>query len=402
MPLAEKGNAEAQRNIGFMFYKGHGVTKNYGEALKWYMKSAKQGNSKAQVSLGAMYQLGQGIPKNNKEAIKWFKLAAENKEPIAQMKLGMMYYDGLGFEQNFKEADKWFLLAAEQGDPSAQVFLERLSLEGKGVTKNYIQALKWFLIAETNGNKLARKLKGLLLKKLPPEHISESQLLANEWISTHKPVVDLEIFKEYGSTVGVFPKEFLEISTEEKETYVRGVMDGQYIFINQNKSSDSKSLINCLNGNLNNIISTAVNFETDDLEHASLMPWSLSTAMGKACNENPGKGYPEYKSGTIGWNLVELSKKFEDKSKKTWEESSGKITKAYVRGAIDGGVFYLYGHFYPKLNEYLECLSEPKALEGIINLFNIIPITGGDLTSKSIQALLVLEAQRYVCKEIFK
>ena len=47
-------------------------------------------------------------------------------------------------------------------------------------------------------------------------------------------------------------------------------------------------------------------------------------------------------------------------------------------------------------------LTEPKALEGIINLFNLIPIGGGELGVEDIQALLVLEAQRYVCKEMFK
>ena len=403
MPLAEKGNAKAQRNIGFMYHQGHGVKKNYNEALKWYKKSAEQGNTKAQVSLGTMNQQGQGVSKNNKEAIKWFKLAAENGESMAQIKLGMMYYDGLGVAKNYKEAAKWFLRAAEQGDPAAQVFLGRLSMEGKGVTRNYIQALKWLTIAEENGNKIARKIKDLLLKKLPPEHVSEAQLLANEWINSHKRVVDHGTFKKYESTVGVFPKEYLEFSQEEKEAYVRGSMDGGYIFLNESKNREYKIIVTCLNTKLKNIISVASQFKKSNMKHYNLlMPWTLSTLMGQLCDKNPVEGYPEYKSGTVGWDLVELSRKSEDKTKKSWEEASNKISKAYIRGAIDGGVFYLHGHFYPKLNKYLDCLSEPKTLERVINMFHIIPVTGGELSSKDIQALLVLDAQRYVCKEVFK
>jgi uncharacterized protein len=395
MPLAEKGDAEAQRNIGFMYYQGHGVTRSYDEALHWYLKSADQGSAKAQISLGSMYAQGHGTPKNNKEAVKWFRAAAEKKEPMAQTKLGMMYFDGIGVVQNFKEAAKWFLLAAEQSDPAAQLFLGRLSLEGKGVTKNYVQALKWSTIAEANGNKLAPKIKDLLLKNLSPEHISKAQLLADEWISAHKRVVDDETFKKYGATVGMFPIEFLELSQDEKEAYVRGVMDGEYIFTSQNKSRELKIFVTCLNSNMNNIISTALKFKESDLELGQLMPWSLSTLVGQACDKNPKDNNLEYNSGTTGFDLMKIWQRVKS------EEEEKEISKAYVRGAIDGGVFYLYGHFYPKINEYLACLSKPGGLKKIINLFDFIPVSGGELGMKNIQALLVLDAERYVCKEIF-
>jgi hypothetical protein len=223
-----------------------------------------------------------------------------------------------------------------------------------------------------------------------------------EGIDTAKPVVDRETFKKYESTVGVFPKEFLEFSQEEKEAYVRGVVDGGYIFLKQTKNREYKIIVTCLNTKLNEIVSNALNFNKSSLEYDLLMPWSLSTLMGQVCDKSTGQGFQDYKSGTVGWDLVELSRKVEDKGKEVWEEASAKIFRAYVRGAIDGGVFYLYGHFFPKLNEYLTCLSEPKALADIIRIFNFIPISGGDLSSKNIQALLVLEAQRYVCKEMFQ
>ncbi|MDA9976050.1 sel1 repeat family protein [Alphaproteobacteria bacterium] len=51
---AEQGNAKAQRNLGWMYKKGNGVTKDYAEAVKWYRKAAEQGLAGAKASLGKM------------------------------------------------------------------------------------------------------------------------------------------------------------------------------------------------------------------------------------------------------------------------------------------------------------------------------------------------------------
>jgi len=60
-PLAEQGNAEAQNNLGLMYYKGEGVVQDYKEAVKWYRLAAEQGNGDAQRNLGFMYDIGKGV-----------------------------------------------------------------------------------------------------------------------------------------------------------------------------------------------------------------------------------------------------------------------------------------------------------------------------------------------------
>ena len=45
---AEKGNANAQYNLGIMYDQGHGVDVNFSKAIKWYEKAAEQGHAKAQ------------------------------------------------------------------------------------------------------------------------------------------------------------------------------------------------------------------------------------------------------------------------------------------------------------------------------------------------------------------
>lgn len=61
---AEKGNAEAQYNLGYMYVHGQGVTKNHTEAAKWIRKAAEQVYAFAQYQLGLMHSKGQGVPQD--------------------------------------------------------------------------------------------------------------------------------------------------------------------------------------------------------------------------------------------------------------------------------------------------------------------------------------------------
>jgi TPR repeat protein len=48
---AEKGNAEAQFNLGLMYAKGRGIDQDYAKARAWYEKAAAQGFPPAQEIL---------------------------------------------------------------------------------------------------------------------------------------------------------------------------------------------------------------------------------------------------------------------------------------------------------------------------------------------------------------
>ena len=73
---AQKGDAEAQKNLGNLYVFGQGVSKNYNEALKWYRKGAEQGHARSQSNLGNLYLNGLGVPQDDKEAAKWYLKAA--------------------------------------------------------------------------------------------------------------------------------------------------------------------------------------------------------------------------------------------------------------------------------------------------------------------------------------
>ena len=53
-PLADRGVAAAQFNIGLMYANGRGVPQDYAEAEQWYRRAAEQGNTDALTNLAKM------------------------------------------------------------------------------------------------------------------------------------------------------------------------------------------------------------------------------------------------------------------------------------------------------------------------------------------------------------
>jgi TPR repeat protein len=78
---AERGDAEAQFNLGVMYENGlldsRYVTEgSRSEAMRWYLAAAEQGLARAQVKLGEIYAGAADQPAGLVEACKWYLLAA--------------------------------------------------------------------------------------------------------------------------------------------------------------------------------------------------------------------------------------------------------------------------------------------------------------------------------------
>ena len=76
--LAEKGDAEAQYNLGNLYRVGHGFTENDKTAVKWYTFAARQGHASAQYFLGWMYADGEGVIQDDVRAHMWLNIAASS------------------------------------------------------------------------------------------------------------------------------------------------------------------------------------------------------------------------------------------------------------------------------------------------------------------------------------
>ena len=172
---AEQGNPTAQFNLGFMYFEGLGVEKNYQEAINWYRKAAEAGNADAQLNLGIIYDKGQGAERNDQEAAGWYIKAAEQGIAAAQNNLGIMYAEGQGVEQNDEKAVAWYIKAAEQRYALAQFNLANAYYMGKETDQNYSKAYVWFDLAAANGESMAVKNRNLAAEKMTPARMTEAQ-----------------------------------------------------------------------------------------------------------------------------------------------------------------------------------------------------------------------------------
>ena len=145
-PLAERGDADAQANLGLMNIKGQGVPHDIAAAAKWYREAAEQGIPEAQHFLGVMYVQSHGVYHDDVEAVKWFRKAAEQGYAPAEYNLGLMYEYGWGVLLDHIEAYKWYSLAAAQGESNG--YRNRTNLE-KRMTPETLSASRELVRAWT-------------------------------------------------------------------------------------------------------------------------------------------------------------------------------------------------------------------------------------------------------------
>ncbi len=77
--LAEKGDPQAQFNLGLMYHSGLGIARSESEAVKWYQKAAEGGYSAARVYLAVGYEEGWfGLPPDQEKALYWREILGQN------------------------------------------------------------------------------------------------------------------------------------------------------------------------------------------------------------------------------------------------------------------------------------------------------------------------------------
>ena len=73
---SEKGSADAQNDLAFMYERGEGVAQNYAEAIQLYKLAAAQ--NKVDIRLGRMYKEGKGVVQDYLRAHMWWNIGASN------------------------------------------------------------------------------------------------------------------------------------------------------------------------------------------------------------------------------------------------------------------------------------------------------------------------------------
>lgn len=151
LPLAERGDPEAQYRIGRLYYYGRGVGQDYAQAGEWYLRAAEQGHARSQSNVGVMYEEGRGFAADDEQAARWYAKAAEQGRAVSQSNLGVMYEEGRGVVQSDQRAAELYSAAAKNGNAEAQYRLGRMYETGRGVAQDSKKAKKWYRKASSNG-----------------------------------------------------------------------------------------------------------------------------------------------------------------------------------------------------------------------------------------------------------
>lgn len=121
-PLAEKGDADAQFNLGQAYRLGRGVSTNLSTAKSWFERAASQGHVDAQTTLGLLlFQNG-----SQREGLAWLKKAAQQGEPRALLVYGTALVNGDSVTQDPVLGYAYVSRAAAQGLQPAKETLAQL------------------------------------------------------------------------------------------------------------------------------------------------------------------------------------------------------------------------------------------------------------------------------------
>ncbi|TFI56651.1 hypothetical protein E2493_19060 [Sphingomonas parva] len=121
-PVADRGNADAQFNLGQAYRLGRGVPADLRTAQSWFEKAAQQGHAQAQANLGLiLHQNGE-----RQRAMPWIRKAADAGDPRAQYVLGTELFNGDLLQKDWPRAYALMQLAAGQGMPFAVSNLQQM------------------------------------------------------------------------------------------------------------------------------------------------------------------------------------------------------------------------------------------------------------------------------------
>ena len=114
MPSIEQSIGSVEALMADVYYFGHFVSKDYGEAVTWYLRAGDKGNALAQSTLGDIYYYGRGVPQNFTKAAAWWELAADQGVALAQLNLSVLYANGEGVQKDLVKSHIYANLAAAQ------------------------------------------------------------------------------------------------------------------------------------------------------------------------------------------------------------------------------------------------------------------------------------------------
>lgn len=155
---SNQGNPWGQYAVGvWLAFPGDWENRLPATGSFWFELGAKQGLAEAQYELGDVFFSGDGTRPNGKLALYWYRKAAEQGYPRAMAGMDEILsgafprLEGDEVETDVRQSFVWTLKAANHGHGLSQLGAAHDYLVGRGVEKDIVEALKWRAIARRAG-----------------------------------------------------------------------------------------------------------------------------------------------------------------------------------------------------------------------------------------------------------
>ena len=151
--LANRGDTEAEYELGYRFDNGLDVGQDYREALKWYLKSSGKGHADALLAVAEIHYWGHGV-KRDKEKSQWFFLKAcscfdrdykAGRNPgYSAFQIYEILYGRYTGDKHVKQADEWLKKAMDADYTEAFCELARRHFMGEEVRESNEKAAELY------------------------------------------------------------------------------------------------------------------------------------------------------------------------------------------------------------------------------------------------------------------
>lgn len=158
-------------------------------AVSEWREPAEKGDPDAQFNLGQAYSMGRGVEVDLARAETLFAAAAASGHVRAADNFGLLL-----FQRGERErAMPYVIAAAGRGDPRAQYYLGTAHFNGDLAAKDWPRAYALALLASEAGLKQADPTLATMRTYLSPDQIQRAQALALELKAAYRPVPGVSV-----------------------------------------------------------------------------------------------------------------------------------------------------------------------------------------------------------------
>lgn len=156
--LAKENNPKAMHELGLIYLKGDGISKNLNQAYDYFQKASDLGNLESTYLLGKIYLSEKTKYYNPTKAYNSFLDAANKNHGKSQLMIGRFLLMGQIVDKDYEKALYYFRLASKQKEYDANCYIAYMYASGLGVFPNFGRANNFAKDEYKKGNKLCVKV----------------------------------------------------------------------------------------------------------------------------------------------------------------------------------------------------------------------------------------------------